>query len=456
MQPCHVSYHAECLRVGPPFTSRLKRGQGLSFPKVRHWGTFICELCTVRGVLARELRCAADIDLLRFKRMRLIDMANAWASGTHTQYQQKLSIIRQFEHDYRFSVLSPLPLDRPPASIDIPLMWIQESYSLRPSPKRDGTISMATVRHLRSAASQFLGWEMMINFPTSTFLDQQQRVLQQPCRPTDGYSYSLMTKGMSGRLGTESTPATALLFRHVHYMDSVFDTNFRNATTFDAKRRWALAGLANLAFWLGWLRSMEVFSLTFDDVTVVFPDQGPLHDLPPGLGMVLFRLLPQTKTNRTSTADVVVAFKTMSGLSPGHWSERLSFLLFGTRHWPASQAPIFCESDGTLWSSHFFRVNFVYPCLTQLQAGGDPYLRPFHGDGNTITDKFWSMHMYRRGARSHVSRGGSHDNFKFKIAKPMQVYEHGRWRRRRMSEAIDLQYNEWTYADRLHITLFCQ
>jgi hypothetical protein len=41
-------------------------------------------------------------------------------------------------------------------------MWIQESYGLRRSKMTDSPIAMATVRHLRSAASQFLGWEMML------------------------------------------------------------------------------------------------------------------------------------------------------------------------------------------------------------------------------------------------------------------------------------------------------
>lgn len=458
MPPCFTSYHVACIRVGPPFTSRLPGTKGLVFPKVSHWGTFICELCTVRSVLGRDLHQTTDRELVMLERMRLIDMANAWASGTHDQYQLKLSIIRSFEQKHRFNFLDAPPLPFPPNTIDIPLMWAQTSYSLRPSSRRgDGsTISMATVRHLRSAASQFLGWEMMVRNPLNTFLDQQQRVLHQGCRATDNYSYSLFSKGMTGRLGSESIPSAPLLFRHVLYMDQTFNQNYLNATTFDAKRRWALAGLANLLLWLGWLRSMETFSLTYADVLVVDPSDGRVYELPAGLGMLLLRLLPQTKSNRNTRADVVIAHTTLSGLSPGRWCERLSLLLFGTATWPTSPSPIFLEPDGTPWSSIFFRTNFVYPCLQQLQAGGDPYLLPFVGEGNTIPDKFWALHMYRRGARSQSTRGGSHLNISFKVAKLDQVYEHGRWRKRRSSEAIDKQYSEWSYAERLYITLFCQ
>lgn len=376
----------------------------------------------------------------------------------HDQYQLKLSVIRSFEQKHRFQFLGVQPLAFPPNTIDIPLMWTQISYSLCPSTRRgDGsTVSMATVRHLRSAASQFLGWEMMVQNPLSTFLDQQQRVLTQGCRATDNYSYTLFSKGMTGRLGTESNPSAPLLFRHVLYMDQVFNTNFLNAATAEARRRWALAGLANLLLWLGWLRSMETFSLTYEDIVVVEPPDGPTYELPPGVGMVLLRLLPQTKTNGTARADVVIAHTTLSGLSPGRWCGRIASLLFGTTIWPSSPGPIFLETDGTPWSSLFFRTNFVYPSLQQLQAGGDPYLLPFQGEGNTIPEKFWALHMYRRGARSQSTRGGSHLQHNFKVAKPDQVYEHGRWRKRRSSQPIDKQYSEWSYAERLYITLFCQ
>ena len=334
MTPCYSSYHTRCLRVGPPFTTRLKAGAGLSFPRVQHWGTFICELCTVWAVVGRELRCATDSYLLHLERMRLIDMANAWATGTHTQYQQKLAVIRQFEMDYSFSFLNGPPLTVPPTSPDIPLMWIHESYSLRSSSrnKERGQVATAAIRHLRSAASQFLGWEMMVRHPTSTVLDQQHRVLQQPCRATDCYSFSLFSKGLSSRLGTDSTPAVPLLFRHVRYMDLIFDPYYGQADTYEAQRQWALAGMANLLFWLGWLRSGEVFGLTWDNVKVVQPADGPIYDIPSILGMTLLRLLPQTKTNRSATADVVLAYTTASGLSLGRWCQCLAKLVMGTQH----------------------------------------------------------------------------------------------------------------------------
>eukprot|EP00956_Cyclotella_meneghiniana_P025538 scaffold53455_cov41-Cyclotella_meneghiniana.AAC.4 len=117
---------------------------------------------------------------------------------------------------------------------------------------------------------------MLVRNPGWTFLDQQQRVLQLPCRATDNYSFRLFAKGMTGRLGTKSNPTMALLFRHVAYMEKTFVANYSSATSFDTKRCWALAGTANLALWLGWLRSSKCFSLTWADVSLVLPDKGPI------------------------------------------------------------------------------------------------------------------------------------------------------------------------------------
>ena len=457
MSPCGVSYHVSCFRVGPPFSTRLRRGGGLAFPNIQYWGTFICELCTVRAVIGRELNRPSDFDLLGLERMRIIDMANAWASGTHHQYQSKLKAIRAFELKHAFPILHNAVLQRPPSTPDNPLMWLHESYSLRPSSRRSTdnfTVSLGTVRQLRSAASQFLGWEMMISAPLTTYIDQQQRVLSQPCRATDNYSFSLFSKGMSGRLGTDSQPATALLFRHVLFMDQFFAANYKAAMAPSTQRRWALAGLANALFWLGWLRSSETFNLMYSDIDVVPPSDGPLHDLPPGIGMILCRLLPQTKTNRTSTADVVLAYSTLSGISLGSWCRRVSLSTFRTPRWPSHATPIFVDNDGSPWTSYSFRHLYVYPCLTQLQRTGDAYLRPFQGEENSIPSKFYSLHMYRRGGRSQASRGGTHGSIIFKKASPRQVYEHGRWRLRRSSQAIDIQYDQWTYADRIAISLF--
>jgi hypothetical protein len=98
----------------------------------------------------------------------------------------------------------------------------------------------------------------------------------------------------------------------------------------------------------------------------------------------------------------------------------------------------------------------LYPALRAQQQDGDPYLRPFTGGpGNSLEDKFWSLHCYRRGARTHVSRGGIYGHNRLKKATNDQVYEHARWRRKRSGESIDKIYLDWIIRDRIKLTLYC-
>ncbi len=114
---------------------------------------------------------------------------------------------------------------------------------------------------------------------------------------------------------------------------------------------------------------------------------------------------------------------------------------------------MFSHPDGTAWTSAYFRFRYLHPAL-EAQRETDPLLRAFDGTpGNSIREKIWSLHCYRRGARSHVSRGGK-KLARHRRATEAQVYEHGRWRRQRSGEKIDVMYREWLTRDRIKITLY--
>jgi hypothetical protein len=458
MRPCRSAYHTSCFRAGPPFTTRRQAGAGLQLPSISDWPNFICEACTVRRVTGREL-LPADRLLLMLERMRLLDMIAYWGKNTHTTYQSKLRVIRRFEQQFDLDILRPTPLLRPPDGPDIPLMWCQEAYSLRPSTKRYDkdvalTLTFGTIRQLRSAASQYFAWDMMIAHPTSVVLTKERRLVGQPCRPTDGFSSTLHSRGMMARIGDDSKPSVALLDSQVRAFDAALNDSFLQARSSSGRREYALAGLANLTLWLGWLRTSECFGIAWPDCTLLHPDQGPEQDLPPGCGMVSFRLAPETKSDRVRRPDVVVAYQTTSGLHIGKWVYRAR--VHARRHIGLAHPLIFAHHDGSPWSSRYFRKAHLYPFLYQRQGLGDPYLTPFSGaKGNSIEEKFWSLHCYRRGARSHVSRGGKFGHHRFKKATHAQVYEHARWRYRRSSEAMDVIYREWNPVDRIKITLNC-
>jgi hypothetical protein len=333
-------------------------------------------------------------------------------------------------------------------------MWCQEAYSLRPSSKRfdrDVALNLAftTVRQLRAAASQYLAWDMLVSCP-EVFLTREQHLLAQPCRPTDTYGYTLFTKGMVSRLGDETRPSTALLDGHVRVLDHDLDQRYRQSSGPVAQRELALAGLANLTLWLGWLRTSECFGLAWEDCSVLEPANGPQQDLPPNCGLVSFRLGPETKSERTKRPSLIVAYRTLSGLCIGKWVHRARVTS------APAVGPIFRHLDGSSWTSRYFRLTYLYPSLSRQRVRGDPYLVPFDGSpGNSLPEKFWSLHCYRRGARSHVSRGGKFGRHRFKKAATDQVYEHARWRYKRSSEAVDVMYREWTPLDRIKLTLYC-
>lgn len=132
--PCATRYHYGCIRVGYPFRTRLPKLKGLSFsPALRDMPNFICEACTVREHLDRELQATPqDFGLLSLERARLIDMSHHWADSTLSQYRTKINILRRFEATFGVSPLCPTHLERPPSSTAIPIMWAQQYYTLCP------------------------------------------------------------------------------------------------------------------------------------------------------------------------------------------------------------------------------------------------------------------------------------------------------------------------------------
>ena len=421
-------------------------GGGLSFPQVRHWGTFVCEACTVQAILGRELHRQGDWRLLCLERMRIIDMAHSWSKGTHRSYQGKLQVLETFERQFGVPLFRLPSIPHPRVDMDIPLMWCQEAYSLRPGASRLGnqTLSFGTVRQLRGALAHLLSWEAAQTPSLPGYLDSSKRLIHQDCRITDRLPVQLHAQGMSSRMGADPRPSTAILDHHVRSLDLYLSQRFLASTTVEEQRFWALGGAANLTLWLGWLRSRETLELRWEDVWVVPPTHGPTVGLPMGIGMVALKLLPETKTSRTMSADVVIAYETMSGLSLGQWLSRLQSL-------GPTGSYIFSTPGHTPWSSKFFRHTFLYPHLATLQAQGDPYLS-IH---RHIPSSFWSLHSYRRGARTQVSRRRKVGRVWTRAALPGEVYEHGRWQKKMGTHPIDLHYQQWTYYDRLQLTLAC-
>lgn len=448
------------MRMGAPFTTRLRDRGGLFFPSsMVDVPSFICEACTVRSVLQRELSgTVSDQTLLCLERARLIDMAHKWAAGTHKQYQGKLRMIRRFESSFDLPILCSQCPSAPPRDPSIPLMWVQQHYSLRPGRYKDSNgkplpLNFTTVRGLRSAAQQYYAWDLQVSAPSLAMIDPHGRpIVTNGCLPTDALAYTFMSAGQSRRLGEEARPSTALLHRHIKFIDEHLSSTYDTATTAEHRVEIARAGLANVIAWMGWFRALELFGLRWCDISVTEPGDGGQLAMPDEFGAVDLRLSPQTKSDPTRQADVLLAYTSSSGLSPGRWLHRLRTALNLTK-FPVSADPIF-ETDGRRWTSNYFRTTYLCPLLHVQRLAGDALLKTFDGssENNTIESRFWSMHSYRRGGRSHVSRQRAGCQRK---ATDMEVQEHGRWRKKRSSMDMPTLYNEWAAFDRLAITLFC-
>jgi hypothetical protein len=474
--PCQSRYHVSCFRLTKPFQSRLKDEGGLSLPAgiASVLPIFICECCTVRSVLGRELTWhPRDRALMLLERARILDMVHQWAPSTISQYKGKIRMVKEFELLFRCPVLRTPNLTAPPNVESIPLMWAQQRYSLQQRQWRRSTaligadedrVTFSTVRMMRSATSLYHTWMKMVEQPGQLIREHgSSRPIQvDGCIPTDGLEYSLMSTGMSRRLGENAKPSQVLLGRHIEWMDNYLNDGYLKAIkngNLILAHELAKAGGCNLLAWLAWLRGGETFGLRWMDIECILPGHDGIQDLPGGVGALLFRLLEQTKTNRSSVADVITAFCTGSGLHLGKWIKRMRAHVAevgedpAATEWPTDARYIFDNNAGIPWDSAYFRHCYLLPLLQLQRLNGDAYLQEFDGSpGKTLMEAFYSMHSYRRGGRSHVSK---HRPGCRRKATPEEVNEHGRWRRRRASESMAEQYRQWPLIDRLALTLLC-
>jgi hypothetical protein len=82
-----------------------------------------------------------------------------------------------------------------------------------------------------------------------------------------------------------------------------------------------------------------------------------------------------------------------------------------------------------------------------------PLWKPNDGTpGNSIFEKFWSLHCRCWGARSHVFRGGK-KLAGHRRAAEAQVHKHGWWRCQRSGEKIDVMRCKWLIRDHIKIAL---
>ena len=408
---------------------------------------FICETCQVRSILGRELNrhCAPDLCLLMLERMRMVDQANFLAASTLTTYKYHIKLLLQFQNWSHVNILQLTCPPQPPVAQTIVLQWAHLRHTIHQ--RRDGQIGIKfqSARTIRSAANFYHAMGLQTAHPDNIVKVDGGVCYSPLAPPTSTQSYPMCVKGMLRRMGDDAIPSWALAFTHIQYLDWALDNAFQQATE-PYRHEIACAGAVNLIGYLGWLRSTETFSLTYDDVTLTVPNAGPTRGMPMGLGAIELRLLPETKSSPGATADVVISWHTGSGLCLGKWIERL--LVYDAQ---IPSQPLFSTPTQPLWSSNYFRYRFAYPLLEQQRLAGEPTLTCFTAEpGHRLQDAVFSFNSWRRAGRSRVSRGPRCTEPRFRgqrTATKIEIHEHGRWRFK--SEDMPARYNQWD------LTLLC-
>jgi hypothetical protein len=139
------------------------------------------------------------------------------------------------------------------------------------------------------------------------------------CSPTDEILYTYFTDGLRRRVGDNPKPSAVLLLHHILCMEKCFDDIFANVTDHLGRIDACRAALTLVLAYLAWLCALETFGLTWSNVDITNPQDGPTVGLPLGIGVIQLTLLAQTKSSQTAAADMIFAFTSASGLPPGLW-----------------------------------------------------------------------------------------------------------------------------------------
>jgi hypothetical protein len=385
------------------------------------------------------------------ERMRMIDVISNWRTTTLGQYSPALRSLQSFAKWSGVPTLVPTVLTKPPTGAIFGIMYAQLLSTLPKQGQEEG-IKYNSSRKLRSAASMWYNLDLQLCYPSQAVRDQQRRCyLTVQTTPSDALAFTFLNTGMARRMGDATQPSWTLNHAHIAFLDHRFEELWARAVNDDGRHELATAACANLVAWFGWLRGGELFGIAVADISVTAPDDGPILGLPRGVGVVQVRLAPETKSNPTRTADVVVAYQSGSGISLGKWMQRV---LDGQRG-----AFLFSTQSRHRWNSSYFRHEYAFPLLEEMRAAGEPTLQVFTDrEGQRICDKVWSMHSWRRGGRSKVTRSpreGDPVPLGWRKATLDEVNEHGRWRTRYQSETMAVHYNDWELVDRIMLTLLC-
>jgi hypothetical protein len=250
-------------------------------------------------------------------------------------------------------------------------MWAQERYSLYPAEWRrrnsdlEKAVTFSSIRAIRSATSHFWILDLLLTQPEKLTLGFKDRpTVVSGCSPTDEIAYTYFTDGMRRRDSDDPKPLAVLLLHHIIWMEKHSEALFANAVDRCGRVDACRVALTLVLVYLAWLRALETFGLTWGNLTVTDPTDGPTLGLPFGIGVTQLKLLAQTQSNQAAAADMIIAYTNASGLPPGQWLQHLRARLRANEQGPDSI--ILAHLDGQAWTSHFYRYTYLYPLLSLM------------------------------------------------------------------------------------------
>lgn len=149
------------------------------------------------------------------------------------------------------------------------------------------------------------------------------------------------------------------------------------------------------------------------------------------VNMVLFIIISYfilvVLTSRSVQADVVISWFTSSGFQVGFWLLSLKEVMSSLGIFSPTGFLFRDVFSGKRWTSRHFRLTHLYPLLELQRLEGDIFLQCIDPSvsARSVESLFYSMHSYRRGARTHCSKKRLHCA---RAATPLEVYNHARWR----------------------------
>ena len=157
---------------------------------------------------------------------------------------------------------------------------------------------------------------------------------------------------------------------HVMFINKHLKKELLQVLEINANHQICLARMTNIIAWTAWLQAEELFSLQYNKITFIHPQDAQFHLLLHGTGAFILNLLLYTKTNQASLAQVVVAASMLSGLSLQYWRERLPVIHDKLKY-------IIAKPNGWLWASLYYQSNYLYPMLARQRMLGKPMLQQF-------------------------------------------------------------------------------